>query len=425
MSFWLGLGKSFVTRGRFLASAHSQRPIPFVVGVHHRTYLTPALTRRLDTMLDRHNDLSNLIQESPEDSFAHGKELSSLAQVVTLNEKIRSIEDEEKSINELLREAGGDEDMKQECEDELQRLLASRTRLQTKMRNALLPKDENDFYSDAIVEIRAGTGGDEAALFAAELQEAYEKTAKTMRWEYDVMSESRTDLGGIRESVLSISSRGGAMMFGSGDDDDAQDDDFKACMGPYGFFKYESGVHRVQRVPVNDARIHTSACSVAVMPSLQDDKSLAEPLPTSELRIDTMRSSGAGGQHVNTTESAVRITHLPTGITASIQDERSQNKNKEKALKLITARVREAQREEEERKRGATRSSLLGGGDRSERIRTYNYPQDRVTDHRCKETTHGIAKLLDGGENDGLVATFFPYLHEMAQEEQLNELEKS
>lgn len=237
------------------------------------------------------------------------------------------------------------------------------------------------------------------------------------------MSESRTDLGGIRESVLSISSRGGAaMMF---NDDDSDEDDYKAGIGPYGFFKYESGVHRVQRVPVNDARIHTSACSVAVMPSVQDDKSLGEPLPMSELRIDTMRSSGAGGQHVNTTESAVRITHIPTGITASIQDERSQIKNREKALKLITARVREAQREEEDRKRGATRSSLLGGGDRSERIRTYNYPQDRVTDHRCKETTHGIAKLLQGEVDDGLVSTFYPHLHEMAQEEKLKDLEQS
>lgn len=402
-----------------------QSPTTFTaaVAVHRRTFLSPALTRRLDTIVSRHEELLALIEQSPEDGFTHGKELSSLTQVVSLNEKIRALEEEEHSIKELLQEAGEDKDMQRECTAELEFLEARNTRLQKKMRDALLPKDENDTDSDAIVEIRAGTGGDEATLFAAELREAYEKTAKSMGWDHDVMSENRTDLGGIKETVLSISARGGSAGMVYDSEDDGDEEDFKAGIGPFGLLKYESGVHRVQRVPVNDTKIQTSACSVAVLPLLQD-KSLGELLPMSELKIDTMRSSGAGGQSVNTTDSAVRITHIPTGITASIQDERSQHKNKDKALKLIAARVREAQREEEARERGAVRSSLLGGGDRSERIRTYNYPQDRVTDHRCKTTTHGISKLLEGGADSGLVATFYPSLRDMVQEEQLNEMEK-
>ena len=212
-------------------------------------------------------------------------------------------------------------------------------------------------------------------------------------------------------------------MYAADDDDDDEEEDFKANLGPYGYFKYESGVHRVQRVPINDTRIHTSACSVAVLPLLQDGRNSGELLPMSELKIETMRSSVAGGQHVNTTDSAVRITHIPTGITASIQDARSQHKNKDKALKLIAARVRDKLREEEDRQRGEARSTLLGGGDRSERIRTYNYPQDRVTDHRCKHTTHGISKLLGGDADDGLVSTFYPFLRDLSREEQMKDLE--
>ena len=407
-----------LTKARSLGTL--QRPIE----VDNHSFLTTALTRRLDTIMARNQELQALIARSPEDGFTYGKEISSLAQVVSLNEKIQSLTEETRSIEELLEEAGTDEEMQKECSQELERIIRARTRLQKKIRSALLPRDENDYESNAIVEIRAGTGGDEATLFAAELREAYEKTAKAMNWEHDVMSESRTDLGGIKETVLSVSTRGGSTMISFGDDDD-EEGDFKAGLGPYGLFKYESGVHRVQRVPINDIRIHTSACSVAVLPLIDDDKTLGELLPMSELRIETMRASGAGGQHVNTTDSAVRITHIPTGITASIQDERSQHKNKEKALKLIAARVRDAHRAEEDRKRGAARSSLMGSGDRSERIRTYNFPQDRVTDHRCKETTHGIAKLLGGDVDDGLVATFYPYLREMDQEERLRQLDDS
>ena len=408
-----------MTRARLLGTA-PLRP----ADVDNHSFLTKALTRRLDAVVARNQELQELIARSPEDSFTYGKEVSSLAQVVSLNEKIHSLGEEAQSIEDLLEEAGPDEEMQKECSQELERIMRVRTRLLKKIRSALLPRDENDYDSNAIIEIRAGTGGDEATLFAAELREAYEKTAKAMNWEHDVMSESRTDLGGIKETILSVSARGGSTLIKFGDDDD-DEGDFMVGLGPYGLFKYESGVHRVQRVPINDVRIHTSACSVAVLPFIDDDKTLGELLPMSELRIETMRASGAGGQHVNTTDSAVRITHIPTGITASIQDERSQHKNKEKALKLIAARVRDAHRAEEDRKRGDARSSLMGSGDRSERIRTYNFPQDRVTDHRCKETTHGIAKLLGGDVDDGLVATFYPYLREMDQEERLRQLDDS
>lgn len=395
--------------------------------------MSPAIGNRLDRMVSRHDELLHKMEESPGESFQYGKELASLAQLVSLHKRKVALEQEEASLKELLQELKtgqeDDDDLRKECQTELEDIEVKKKRLGKRIQNAILPKDEDDFQSDAIVEIRAGTGGDEAALFASELRETYEKTAKAMGWECDVMSESRTDLGGIKETVLSISgrSRGGGIMYYDGegdDDDDGVDAVLPPNLGPYGFLKYESGVHRVQRVPVNDSRIHTSACSVAILPLQQQDKNTAALLPLSELKIETMRSSGAGGQHVNTTDSAVRITHIPTGITASIQDARSQHKNKDKALKLIAARVRDKQREEEERKNSDLRSSLLGGGDRSERIRTYNYPQDRVTDHRCKHSTHGIAKLLGGDSDEGLVATFYPILLEMVREEQIAAIEK-
>ncbi len=375
--------------------------------------------------MSRHAEILKEIEASPDEAYIHGKELASLSRLVALHAKKAALEEEEFSIHSLERESEGDEDMVSECHSELERITSSMIKLERKIRNAILPKDEDDYQSNAIVEIRAGTGGDEATLFASELRETYQKTAKAMRWECEVMCESRTELGGIKETVLSISGRGaGEVFYALEEEDNSNEDTDLSAIGPYGLFKYESGVHRVQRVPINDTRIHTSACSVAVLPLLEDERNSDELLPMSDLKIETMRSSGAGGQHVNTTESAVRITHIPTGITASIQDERSQHKNKEKALKLIAARVRDLQREEEERKLGEARNSLMGGGDRSERIRTYNYPQDRVTDHRCKHTTHGISKLLDGSSDDGLVVTFYPILQGMAREEQIAALEK-
>jgi peptide chain release factor 1 len=239
--------------GRSLIIRHPQRTTLFHPKHGRRYFLSDAVTRRLDTMVARHAELLASIENSPGDSFTYGKELASLAHVASLHEKRVSLEAEEVSIQELLKDASkeSDEDMEQECQEELELLQTDKVKLEKKICNAIIPKDENDFRSNAIVEIRAGTGGDEACIFASELRETYEKTAKAMRWDYDIMSENRTDLGGIKETVLSISGRGGRMMFAAEEDDD-DDDDFKSNIGPYGLFKYESGVHRVQRVPVND-----------------------------------------------------------------------------------------------------------------------------------------------------------------------------
>lgn len=388
-----------------------------------------SVVKRVESMVSRHDEIIALLNTGEHGTSASlGKELSRLAPVAHLDERIKELQTEKSSLKELLSEAQSmdDAEMEEDCTSEMERIDSQVASMESKLVYAVLPRDEDDFGTDAVLEVRAGTGGDEAALFAAELLAAYEKTAKNRGWKFESLGKTLTDLGGIKEAAASINSGGGGGGYGGsfGDgDDSAADLDSLDKLGPYGFFKFESGVHRVQRVPVNDVRIHTSAASVAVLPAPDDSAGSHDALPMSELRIDTMRASGAGGQHVNTTESAIRITHIPTGITASIQDERSQHKNKAKALKLITARVRDKQREEEARERGDAKANLMGGGDRSERIRTYNFPQDRVTDHRCKHSEHGISKLFDNGGEDGLVATFAPYMRTMHREELLKEME--
>ena len=390
---------------------------------------SPSVVKRVESMVSRHDEIIALLNTGEHGTSASlGKELSRLAPVAHLDERIKELQTEKSSLKELLSEAQSmdDAEMEEDCTSEMERIDSQVASMESKLVYAVLPRDEDDFGTDAVLEVRAGTGGDEAALFAAELLAAYEKTAKNRGWKFESLGKTLTDLGGIKEAAASINSGGGGGGYGGsfGDgDDSAADLDSLDKLGPYGFFKFESGVHRVQRVPVNDVRIHTSAASVAVLPAPDDSAGSHDALPMSELRIDTMRASGAGGQHVNTTESAIRITHIPTGITASIQDERSQHKNKAKALKLITARVRDKQREEEARERGDAKANLMGGGDRSERIRTYNFPQDRVTDHRCKHSEHGISKLFDNGGEDGLVATFAPYMRTMHREELLKEME--
>jgi len=245
-------------------------------------------------------------------------------------------------------------------------------RLEFELQRALLPKDPND-DKNLFLEIRAGTGGDESALFAANLFRMYSRYAERQRWKVDVVSRSESDLGGFREIIARIE--------GS---------------GAYSKLKFESGGHRVQRVPVTETqgRIHTSACTVAVLP--EADELVAIEINPADLRIDTFRASGAGGQHINKTDSAVRITHLPTGIVVECQDDRSQHRNKAQALSVLAARINDAKQSAQQQKIASQRKSLIGSGDRSERIRTYNFPQGRVTDHRINLTLYKIEAVMDG-----------------------------
>jgi peptide chain release factor 1 len=268
--------------------------------------------------------------------------------------------------------SGDDADMKELADSELPDTRQQLEALDAELQVALIPKDPADSRS-AFVEIRAGTGGDEAALFAGDLSRMYLKFAETQGWKTEVLSESKAELGGYKEVVMKV----------AGD-------------RVYGRLKFESGAHRVQRVPATESqgRIHTSACTVAVM--AEADPMTETTIDTKDLRIDTFRASGAGGQHVNKTDSAIRITHLPTGVVVECQDERSQHKNKARALSLLQARLEDAARQEQQAKEASERKSLVGSGDRSERIRTYNFPQGRVTDHRINLTLYRLDEMMDG-----------------------------
>ncbi len=270
------------------------------------------------------------------------------------------------------RDMLGDADMAEMAQEEIQGAEADMAQLDTELQQLLLPKDLDD-ERNAFVEIRAGTGGDESALFAGDLARLYTRYAEKQRWQVEVVSESPSELGGYKEVVLRV-----------------------AGPGAYGRMRFESGGHRVQRVPATETqgRIHTSAATVAVMP--EPDETQAVQLNPSELRIDTYRASGAGGQHINKTDSAVRVTHLPTGITAECQDGRSQHSNKAKALQVLTARLQEKDRSERAAAEAATRKGLIGSGDRSDRIRTYNFPQGRITDHRINLTLYKVLQVMEG-----------------------------
>lgn len=307
------------------------------------------------------------------------------ADLTPLFEKIRyyrKVLSEMEGAEELLR--GGDGDMRELAHAEIDRLKGEKLKVEAELKFMLLPKDPRDEKS-VILEIRAGTGGGEASLFASALFRMYSKYAESKRWKVDVISSNLTGLGGIKEIIASIEGK------------DA-----------YSRLKYESGVHRVQRVPVTEAsgRIHTSAATVAVLPEAEEvDIKIEEK----DMRVDTFCASGPGGQGVNTTYSAVRIVHIPTGITVSCQDERSQIKNKEKALKVLRSRLYEQHIEEMERERALERKTQVGTGDRSERIRTYNYPQNRVTDHRTGLTLHRLENVLEGNLEEIIdsITTYF------------------
>src|SRR2546425_539912 len=266
---------------------------------------------------------------------------------------------------------GGDRELAELAQTEIDELSARQAALEDELKKLVLPKDPND-DKNVFVEIRAGAGGDEAALFAADLARMYTKYAEAQRWKVEVMDSSPTGVGGLKDVILFIQGR-----------------------GAWSHFKFEAGVHRVQRVPVTEAsgRIHTSTVTVAVMPEVDEVDIHIDPM---DLRIDTFCSSGAGGQSVNTTKSAVRITHIPTGVVVSCQDERSQLKNRNKAMRTLRARIVEAEREKQEAEIAQNRKAQVGTGERSEKIRTYNFPQNRVTDHRAGVTLHKLEQVLEG-----------------------------
>jgi len=332
-----------------------------------------SLDQKLATVTARHAELSALLAHHGEPgSEDYRRKMKEYAELTPLVEAIAELKKKQRELAELdeLRSAG-DAEMRDLAEAEYYELRDRLPLLERQVRLMLLPKDEAD-QRNAVLEVRPGTGGEEASLFAAELFRMYQRYADLQGWKTEVLEYDETDLKGISHGVLLISGK-----------------------GVFAALKHESGVHRVQRVPVTEAggRIHTSAATVAVLPEAEEvDVVVADK----DLRIDTFRASGAGGQHVNKTDSAIRITHLPTGIVVQCQDEKSQHKNKAKAMKVLRARLYDMQRQQQMAAEAASRKSQVGSGDRSERIRTYNYPQNRVTDHRINLTLYKLEQVLSG-----------------------------
>ncbi|MBI1890151.1 MAG: peptide chain release factor 1 [Burkholderiales bacterium] len=335
--------------------------------------MKPSLLTKLDQLTHRLAEVSELLmQENATSNMDNYRKLTrehaELGPLVALYQDYVKADSDIKTAQELLT----DPDMKEFAQEEVASAKSRMEHLEIELQKMLLPKDPND-ERNIFLEIRAGTGGDEAGLFAGDLLRMYTRFAERNRWQAELISESPSELGGYKEVIVRI-----------------------AGYGAYSKLKFESGGHRVQRVPATETqgRIHTSACTVAVMPEADEVEDVN--INPADLRIDTFRASGAGGQHINKTDSAVRITHLPTGIVVECQDDRSQHKNKAQAMKVLAARIKDVQMREQQAKEAATRKSLIGSGDRSERIRTYNFPQGRMTDHRINLTLYKLDFIMDG-----------------------------
>ncbi|MDR1311265.1 MAG: peptide chain release factor 1 [Burkholderiaceae bacterium] len=352
-----------------------------------------SLLSRLEQLAQRLREIDTSLQRpdaaSDQDSYRRlTREHAELSPVVALFESYRQTQDDWQAAEEMLSDA----EMKEFAQQEKETALQNMEKIEAELQALLLPRDPND-DKNIFLEIRAGTGGDESALFSADLLRMYTRFAEQNHWRVEIVSSSHSELGGYKEVIARIVGK-----------------------GAYSMLKFESGGHRVQRVPLTETqgRIHTSACTVAVLPEAEDVTDVQ--INPADLRIDTFRASGAGGQHVNKTDSAVRITHMPTGIVVECQDDRSQHKNRAQAMSVLAARIKDAQMREQQAKEAATRKRLIGSGDRSERIRTYNFPQGRMTDHRINLTLYKLESIMDGDLNELMHALATEYRAELLAE---------
>ena len=351
---------------------------------------------KIKNLIDRHLKLEQELSSGVIDKNKYAeisKEYSDLNEIIKHAKDYLNFEKETKDLNNIINDKNSDREIKEFASLELENLKKNFIINETKIKLFLLPKDLAD-SKNAIIEIRAGTGGLEASLFASDLYKMYEKICQKKKWNMEIISISRSDAGGLKEVIALIKGK-----------------------NIYSSLKYESGVHRVQRVPDTETqgRVHTSAATVAVLPEAED---LDIKLDEKDLRIDVFRSSGPGGQSVNTTDSAVRITHIPTGIVVSQQDEKSQIRNKEKGLKILKSRIYDFERQKIDKERSEDRKSKIGTGDRSERIRTYNFPQGRVTDHRINLTLHKLEEFMEGEIFDEMIENLIL----QAQQEELSKI---